>query len=106
MVEYPYVECTDSSVLGLTYFAKYYPDYKPELIQKTISIAIQYIIDTQDKIDGSWYGCWGICYTYASMFALEALSTVGLDYESSSAVQRGCDFLISSSCQMVVGLNV
>ena len=34
MVEYPYVECTDSSVLGLTYFAKYYPDYKPELIQK------------------------------------------------------------------------
>ncbi|KAK6890100.1 Lanosterol synthase [Candida tropicalis] len=95
MVEYPYVECTDSSVLGLTYFAKYYPDYKPELIQKTISIAIQYIIDTQDKIDGSWYGCWGICYTYASMFALEALSTVGLDYESSSAVQRGCDFLIS-----------
>ncbi|KGQ96923.1 lanosterol synthase [Candida albicans SC5314] len=95
MVEYPYVECTDSSVLGLTYFAKYYPDYKPELIQKTISSAIQYILDSQDNIDGSWYGCWGICYTYASMFALEALHTVGLDYESSSAVKKGCDFLIS-----------
>ncbi|KAI3402765.2 ERG7 [Candida oxycetoniae] len=95
MVEYPYVECTDSSVLGLTYFHKYYPNYKPEVIHKAISIAIDSIIDAQDKVDGSWYGCWGICYTYASMFALEALNSVGLDYSNSVSVKRGCDFLIS-----------
>ncbi|KAI5951266.1 ERG7 [Candida jiufengensis] len=95
MVEYPYVECTDSSVLGLTYFQKYYPNYKTELINKTISSAIQYIIEAQDTLDGSWYGCWGICYTYASMFALEALNSVGQTYENSESARRGCDFLIS-----------
>lgn len=99
------MECTDSSVLGLTYFAKYYPDYKPELIQKTISSAIQYILDSQDNIDGSWYGCWGICYTYASMFALEALHTVGLDYESSSAVKKDVIFLFQNNFQTVDGQN-
>ncbi|KAG7665954.1 ERG7 [[Candida] subhashii] len=94
MVEYPYVECTDSSVLGLTYFSKYYPNFKPKLIQSTIQNAINYIKSAQAK-DGSWYGSWGICYTYAAMFALEALSTVNLTYESSETVRRGCDFLIS-----------
>ncbi|KAK6458061.1 lanosterol synthase [Scheffersomyces xylosifermentans] len=95
MVEYPYVECTDSSVLGLTYFAKYYPDHKPEVINTAIERAIQYIISVQDQNDGSWYGCWGVCYTYASMFALEALNTVGLTYQNSATVKSGCDFLIS-----------
>ncbi|KAI5963790.1 ERG7 [Candida pseudojiufengensis] len=99
MVEYPYVECTDSSVLGLTYFQKYYPNYKTETINKTISSAIQYIIQAQDKIDGSWYGCWGICYTYASMFALEALASVGQTYGNSESVKRGCDFLISKQLE-------
>ncbi|CAI5756411.1 unnamed protein product [Candida verbasci] len=94
MVEYPYVECTDSSVLGLTYFHKYYPDYKPDLIKSVIDNAIDYIIKDQGE-DGSWYGCWGICYTYASMFALEALNSVGLNYENSSCVKKGCDFLVS-----------
>ena len=99
MVEYPYVECTDSSVLGLTYFHKHYPDYKPELIQRTIASAIQYIIGAQDKHDGSWYGCWGICYTYASMFALEALDSVGMHYSNSASAKRGCDFLISKQLE-------
>ncbi|EGW33292.1 oxidosqualene cyclase [Spathaspora passalidarum NRRL Y-27907] len=94
MVEYPYVECTDSSVLGLTYFHKYYPNYKSSLIESTIENAINYIKKAQDT-DGSWYGSWGICYTYAAMFALEAFNAVGLDYETSRNVQKGCDFLVS-----------
>lgn len=94
MVEYPYVECTDSSVLGLTYFRKYYPDYKNEKISKAIDDAIAYIKSSQD-VDGSWYGCWGICFTYAGMFALEALSTIGLSYENDEVVRKGCDFLVS-----------
>jgi lanosterol synthase len=95
MVEYPYVECTDSSVLGLTYFHQYFPDYKSETIETTIENAIQYIVRAQDPHDGSWYGSWGVCFTYASMFALEALSTTGLSYMNSVTVKRGCDFLIS-----------
>ena len=93
MVEYPYVECTDSSVLGLTYFQKYY-NYRKEDISKAIKIAIDYIKRVQ-KYDGSWYGCWGICFTYAGMFAIEALHSVGENYSNSEYVRKGCDFLVS-----------
>lgn len=94
MVEYPYVECTDSLVLGLTYFHKYYPNYKLDLIRFAIDDAIAYIKKAQAN-DGSWYGSWGVCYTYAGMFALEALNTVDQSYENSQVVRKGCDFLIS-----------
>lgn len=93
MVEYPYVECTDSSVLGLTYFHKYY-DYRKDEISHRIKIAINYIKSFQEE-DGSWYGCWGICYTYAGMFAMEAFNSVGETYLNSQVVRRGCDFLVS-----------
>ncbi|CCE63206.1 hypothetical protein TPHA_0E01120 [Tetrapisispora phaffii CBS 4417] len=97
MVEYPYVECTDSSVLGLTYFHKHY-DYKKEEISKRIKLAIDYIKSCQQK-DGSWYGCWGICFTYAGMFAMEALETVGENYKNSEVVRKGCDFLVKKQME-------
>ncbi|CAH6720715.1 lanosterol synthase [[Candida] jaroonii] len=94
MVEYPYVECTDSSVLGLTYFTKYHPEYKQIPIKFAIEDAIQYIRKSQ-LADGSWYGAWGVCYTYATMFALEAFNSVGKSYANDETVKKGCDFLIS-----------
>lgn len=93
MVEYPYVECTDSSVLGLTYFTKY-SKYRSDEIKIAIKRATDYIIHSQ-RTDGSWYGCWGICFTYAGMFALEALADINLNYSNSEVVKRGCDFLVS-----------
>lgn len=92
MVEYPYVECTDSSVLGLAYFNKY-STYRKDDIKLTIKRATDYIIDAQD-VDGSWYGCWGVCFTYAGMFALESLHEINLNYENSEVVRKGCDFLV------------
>lgn len=94
MVEYPYVECTDSSVLGLTYFHKYYPNHRGEEISQAIRNAIQYITEAQSPRDGSWFGSWGVCYTYASMFALEAYNAVGETYATNESVRRGCEFLL------------
>jgi lanosterol synthase len=93
MVEYPYVECTDSSVLGLSYFNKH-SNYKKKEIELAIKRATDYIINSQQD-DGSWYGCWGICFTYAGMFALEALAEINLNYSNNETVQKGCDFLVS-----------
>ncbi|GME94228.1 unnamed protein product [Ambrosiozyma monospora] len=56
MVEYPYIECTDSSVLGLVYFNKFH-DYRSKEIKTAVHRAINYIVDSQAP-DGSWYGCW------------------------------------------------
>ena len=93
MVEFPYVECTDSSVLGLFYFRKFYK-YKSREIDQAISDAIKYIISCQNP-DGSWYGSWGVCYTYAGMFAVEALATQGYTYANSEVVRKACDYLVA-----------
>jgi lanosterol synthase len=37
----------------------------------------------------------GICFTYATMFALESLAIAGETHENSAAVRRACDFLVS-----------
>lgn len=92
MVEFPYVECTDSSVLGLVHFRKHY-NYKSKEIDQAVSDAMKYIISSQNE-DGSWYGSWGVCYTYAGMFALEALETQGQTYENSEVVKKACDYLV------------
>ncbi|ANZ74862.1 BA75_02790T0 [Komagataella pastoris] len=93
MVEYPYVECTDSSVLGLTYFREHW-DYRRDDIDIAIERGVKFICEAQQE-DGSWYGCWGVCFTYAGMFALEALASVGQYYETNEIVRKGCDFLVS-----------
>ena len=94
MIEYDYPECTTAVVTALSLFSKYYPDYRTADIKVFKDRAIQYIRDAQFP-DGSWYGSWGICFTYAGMFALESLASIGETYENSEDVRKGCDFFIS-----------
>ena len=62
-------------------------------LRSTIKGAIGYLHRAQ-KPEGGWFGSWGICFTYATMFALESLSLVGETYETSAHARRACDFLI------------
>jgi lanosterol synthase len=94
MIEYDYPECTTAVVTALSLFSKYYPEYRAADIKKFRNKAIDYIGAAQ-RPDGSWYGSWGICFTYAGMFALESLASIGESYENSERVRRGCDFFIS-----------
>lgn len=55
--------------------------------------AIGYLHAAQ-KPEGAWVGSWGICFTYATQFALESLSLVGETYETSEYSRKACDFLI------------
>ncbi|KAL1917417.1 uncharacterized protein VTP21DRAFT_3810 [Calcarisporiella thermophila] len=93
MIEYSYTECTTASVLGLKTFSKFYPDYRAEEIRLCCEKALQFIKAKQNP-DGSWYGSWAICFTYASWFALESLASMGEYYDNSEFSKRGCDFLI------------
>lgn len=45
--------------------------------------------------NGAWVGSWGICFTYATQFALESLSLVGETYATSPYARKACDLLIS-----------
>ncbi|KAJ3108476.1 Lanosterol synthase (Oxidosqualene--lanosterol cyclase) [Phlyctochytrium planicorne] len=94
MIEYNYPECTTSVVLGLTTFRKHIPNYRSDEIEKTIKRAVNYILKAQ-RPDGSWFGSWAICFTYAGLFALESLASVGMYYHNSETVRKACDFLLS-----------
>ncbi|KAI9845829.1 MAG: Lanosterol synthase (Oxidosqualene--lanosterol cyclase) [Sclerophora amabilis] len=93
MVEYDYPECTTAVVTALSLFGEYLPDYRSEDIRNTKEAAVKYIREAQ-RSDGSWYGSWGICFTYAGMFALESLASVGETYQTSERVRRGCEFFL------------
>ncbi|KAI4123899.1 MAG: hypothetical protein LQ347_005959, partial [Umbilicaria vellea] len=94
MIEYDYPECTTAAVTALSLFTKHYPDYRAAEIAKVKDGAAEYIRRAQ-RPDGSWYGSWGICFTYAGMFALESLASVGEWYSNSERVRRGCEFFLS-----------
>jgi lanosterol synthase len=59
-----------------------------------MSKAIKYIHKAQ-RADGSYLGSWGVCFTYATMFALESLALNDETYETSERVRRACNFLLS-----------
>ena len=56
--------------------------------------AIKWLHEVQ-RPEGGWIGSWGICFTYATQFALESLALGGENYSNSPAVRRACHFLLS-----------
>ncbi|KAJ2359469.1 hypothetical protein GGF43_000088 [Coemansia sp. RSA 2618] len=93
MVEYAYPECTTSAVLGLTAFRERYPAYRARCVKRCIDAAIKYVLRAQ-RADGSWYGSWGVCFTYASMFALQSLACVGMYFDNCWEGMKACAFLV------------
>ncbi|PWN87412.1 putative lanosterol synthase [Acaromyces ingoldii] len=94
MREYDYPECTTSVVTALQKFKQTGDEYRRKEIDTTIKRAIGYILSAQQD-DGSWFGSWAVCHTYATLFALESLHLDGQSYENSEPVKRACDLLIS-----------
>ena len=61
---------------------------------KTTTRGIEFLQNIQQP-EGGWAGYWGICFTYATMFALQSFCLAGEAYETSESVRRACDFLVS-----------
>lgn len=93
MVEYDYPECTTACVTALQQFQKAFPNYRSKDIRRFVTRAVQWIRVNQ-RADGSWYGSWAICFTYAGFFALESLATQGEVYSNSERVRRACKFFL------------
>ncbi|ESW24999.1 hypothetical protein PHAVU_004G178500 [Phaseolus vulgaris] len=94
LIEMEYVECTGSAVQGLALFRKLYPKHRRKEIDSCISKAIHFLENKQNP-DGSWYGCWGICYTYGTWFGVEGLRASGRNYHNSPSLRKACQFLLS-----------
>ncbi|CAM8877446.1 unnamed protein product [Rhodiola kirilowii] len=98
VIEIEYVECTSSALQSLVLFKKLYPGHREKEVDKFIKSATQYIQDMQMP-DGSWYGKWGICFTYAAWFALGGLAHAGKTYNNCVAVRKGVQFLLKIQCE-------
>ncbi|CED82918.1 Lanosterol synthase [Phaffia rhodozyma] len=98
MTEYNYPECTTSVLSALQMFSRRYPNYRKVEIQSCVKRAVGYIHSSQQQ-DGAWFGSWGICFTYATNFALESLALAGETFENSESVRRACSFLLSKQME-------
>ncbi|KAB1212059.1 putative oxidosqualene cyclase [Morella rubra] len=94
VIDYQYVECTSAAIQGLKSFMKLYPGHRRKEIEACIVKAANFIESIQLP-DGSWYGSWGVCYTYGTWFGIKGLVNSGKTYRTSFSIRRACDFLLS-----------
>ncbi|KAI9115662.1 hypothetical protein K1719_013331 [Acacia pycnantha] len=95
MVEHETIECTGSALEALVLFSKFYPTHRKKEIENFISRAIGFFEETQTE-DGSWYGFWGICFIYGTMFALAGLAAAGETYHNSNTIRKAMNFLCTT----------
>lgn len=98
MVEYPYVECSSATMQGLKAFSKAHPDHRAAEIKAAIDQGRDFIKQKQ-RDDGSWYGSWGVCFTYGTWFGIDGLIASGENGYSnetpSPEIKKACEFLVS-----------
>ncbi|KAJ0802526.1 putative beta-amyrin synthase [Helianthus annuus] len=93
-----YVECTSSAMQALVLFKKLHPMHRRKEIENCLTGASAYLEKIQMQ-DGSWYGNWGICFTYGTWFALGGLAAAGKTYGNCPAVHKGVKFLLESQLE-------
>ncbi|CAN1748571.1 Cycloartenol synthase [Linum perenne] len=94
MIDYQYVECTSSAIQGLKSFTETYPGYRKKEIDVCIEKAVEFIESVQ-RLDGSWYGSWGVCFTYGTWFGIMGLVAEGKSYQNCLSIRKARDFLLS-----------
>ncbi|WCJ34665.1 Cycloartenol synthase [Euphorbia peplus] len=94
MIDYQYVECTSAAIKGLRSFQKMYPTYREIEIEVCIFKAANFIEHIQ-RPDGSWYGSWGVCFTYGTWFGVEGLVASGRNYNNNNSIRKASHFLLS-----------
>ncbi|XP_062112863.1 beta-amyrin synthase-like [Humulus lupulus] len=90
-----YVECTSAAIQALVLFKKLYPGHREHEIKMFITKAARYLENIQTR-DGSWYGNWGVCFIYATWFALGGLTAAGKTYTNSPTIRNGVKFLLKT----------
>ncbi|KAK4432732.1 Cycloartenol Synthase [Sesamum alatum] len=94
MIDYSNVECTSAAIQALTAFKQLYPGHREAEVESCIEKAAKFIEKIQAK-DGSWYGSWGVCFTYGTWFGVKGLVAGGRSLSNCFGIRKACDFLLS-----------
>ncbi|MAS96288.1 MAG: hypothetical protein CMO55_24050 [Verrucomicrobiales bacterium] len=97
MVEHSWVECTASCIEALV-TARAHLGYQKssteyQLSLQSESMAAAWLLK-QQKHDGSWFGGWGICYLYGTMFGIRGLIAGGSKHDAAELIAAG-NWLVS-----------
>eukprot|EP01064_Diplonema_japonicum_P013973 TRINITY_DN21501_c0_g1_i1.p1 TRINITY_DN21501_c0_g1~~TRINITY_DN21501_c0_g1_i1.p1 ORF type:complete len:786 (+),score=145.03 TRINITY_DN21501_c0_g1_i1:36-2393(+) len=94
MVEYTYTECTSACMQTLLAFKKHDTEnYRGAEINTALAKGKEAILGNQ-RADGSWYGSWGVCFTYGTMFGVEGLLAGGMSKQCKE-ITKAVEFLVS-----------
>jgi squalene/oxidosqualene cyclase-like protein len=93
MCDFSHVECTGSCMKALVEYRERFPTDRPLVVADALARGQVFLRRTQ-RADGSWLGHWGVCFTYATWFAIEGLRAVGVS-PGDEAMQRAILFLQS-----------
>ncbi|XP_052300701.1 beta-amyrin synthase 1-like isoform X2 [Citrus sinensis] len=97
IIEHDKVECTASTLKAMNLFKELYPKHRAKDVKNFIRNASKFIEDTQ-KPDGSWYGSWGICFTYGTWFAISGLVAAKKTYSNCLAIRKATEFFLKIQC--------
>ncbi|KAL3522942.1 hypothetical protein ACH5RR_015776 [Cinchona calisaya] len=95
VVEQEHVENTASIIQALLLFKRLHPGHREKEIEIAVSKAVRFVEGRQWP-DGSWYGYWGICFLYGTLFVLGGLIAAGKTYNNSEAVRKAVQFYLST----------
>ncbi|XP_071730617.1 beta-amyrin synthase 2-like [Rutidosis leptorrhynchoides] len=98
VIEHEYVECTSTAMQSLVLFKTLYPEHRRKEIENFLTGASGYLERIQ-MTDGSWYGNWGVCFTYGTWFALGGLTAIEKTYENCAAIRKGVKFLLDTQME-------
>jgi len=93
MIDYSYVECSSACITALKYFADALPYHRSAEVLNAIQAGRRFIKSIQ-RHDGSWYGSWGVCFTYGTWFGIEGLIAAGESLDSTH-IKRATQFILS-----------
>ena len=93
MVDHSFVECSSSVIQAMMAVKQARPHLINSKVISAVDKAVSFLLQSQ-RNDGSWEGAWGICFTYSTYFAVEALKAYGIE-QHSEIIQRACEYLWS-----------
>jgi len=91
MIDYSYVECTSACIQALHAYRQRFASAYEDQIERAIQSGRRYL-QAQQRVDGSWEGSWGVCFTYGTWFGVLGLKAAGAA-DGSPELERACEFL-------------